>query len=92
MIRRTAPLDRSGSALASDAIRVARPRNSNEHFLCPMAVILPVITASIKPGAIHSELERGTRPDATPTAAHRQWLNTRQPQTHTTLRNKINRR
>ena len=31
-----------------------------------------------------SELERGTRPDTTLTAAYRQWLNTQQPQTHTT--------
>ena len=30
-----------------------------------------------------SELERGTRPDTTLTAAYRQWLNTQQPQTHT---------
>ena len=31
-----------------------------------------------------SELERGTRPDTTLTAAYRQWLSTQQPQTHTT--------
>lgn len=30
-----------------------------------------------------SELERGTRPDTTLTAAYRQWLSTQQPQTHT---------
>ena len=30
-----------------------------------------------------SELERGTRPDTTLTAAYRQWLNTQQPHTHT---------
>lgn len=52
------PVD-AASSLASNAIRVARSRSSNEYFLCPMAVILPVITASIKPGTIQPDLAGG---------------------------------
>ena len=39
-ILRIAPLARAGSANASNAILVARPRSSSGYLVCPMTVIL----------------------------------------------------
>jgi len=57
-IRRTHPPGpRRGAASTANVILAARSRSSNEYFLCPTAMIFPVITAFTKPRVVHVLLE-----------------------------------